>query len=173
MIKSISAIPKLPRLPYVGVQEPLSCSTSILCASVDLQSFECLMRCQRPGWVKASGAFGEVYMARMNGTTPVIVKTARSKQDKQSIEKEMRLLCSVPRHPHVVAALRMCADAPDGQLRLVLEYCAYGSVTSFLQSVSRVGRTLARCVGVLRCVMVCYVTAGSSGPGCGPAVPSG
>lgn len=63
--------------------------------------------------------------------------------DRASIDRERRLLGSIPPHPNVVRVLGVCEDSIDNHLLIVMEYCAGGSLLSYLTLLPKV-----RCVPI-------------------------
>jgi hypothetical protein len=53
-----------------------------------------------------------------------------------AIDNERRLLevLLIKPHKHVVTVYGICTDAPDGGVRLVMDYCACGSLDGMLRS---------------------------------------
>jgi serine/threonine protein kinase len=54
-------------------------------------------------------------------------------EDLREFKQEIDMMQSVGRHPHIVSLIGYCTR--DGQLRLVVEYCAQGDLLSFLRKV--------------------------------------
>ena len=89
--------------------------------------------------VIAKGAFGEVRSAKRSGFGLVVVKTTRAgSYNPASIGKELGFLRDVPPHTHVARVLGVCVDAPGGKLGIVMDYCQYGSLSSFFHSLPKV-----------------------------------
>ena len=84
------------------------------------------------------GAFGDVYRARFHGAAVALKKSAARSSNRASLEKERRLISSVPPHPNVVRVLGVCEDAPDGQAVIVMELCPGGNLKEFFESLPKV-----------------------------------
>ncbi len=84
------------------------------------------------------GAAGTVFAALWRGDTAVAVKKRRgvSSSDAAAVDNERRLLQTLARLPHanVVTVFGLCVDAPDGDLRIVMELCEWGSLEDFLRT---------------------------------------
>jgi hypothetical protein len=71
------------------------------------------------------------------GQTDVAVKSnGVDCADSAAIDNERQLLEVLLSKPHknVVTVYGICTDAPDGGVRLVMDYCACGSLDSMLRS---------------------------------------
>ncbi len=93
-----------------------------------------------------AGAFGEVREAFIDGRSRVALKTSRfaGAIARSSISKELASLKDIMRKPHtnVARILGICIDMPDGDVGIVMEFCAGGSLTSFLKQLPRVSHPL-------------------------------
>jgi hypothetical protein len=83
------------------------------------------------------GAAGVVFTALWRGDTAVAVKKKRgvSSSDAAAVDNERQLVRTLARLPHanVVTVFGVCVDAPDGDLRIVMELCELGSLEDFLR----------------------------------------
>ena len=83
------------------------------------------------------GVAGVVFTALWRGDTAVAVKRKRgvSSSDAAAVDNERLLVQTLARLPHanVVTVFGLCVDAPDGDLRIVMELCELGSVEGFLR----------------------------------------
>lgn len=52
---------------------------------------------------------------------------------RDSVEREVRLLNSLPPHENIVSFVGFCNDHPDQQLRLIMELCEGGSVAELVK----------------------------------------
>ena len=50
---------------------------------------------------------------------------------------EVEVALSVAPNIHIVGVFGICADAPDGRLRMVMEYCEHGSLRSHLSGMEQ------------------------------------
>jgi serine/threonine protein kinase len=62
------------------------------------------------------------------------VWTGLNSANPDAISNECRLLQQLARHPHtnLVQVLGICTDAPDRNVRIVMEYCVPGSLERYL-----------------------------------------
>ena len=87
------------------------------------------------------GAFGEVYAAVWNSDTTVATKVnSDTGIDQNAMAQELSVLAALPPHANVVTVFGVCVDHPDGKLRVVMEYCAHGSVHDYLVGFASAGR---------------------------------
>lgn len=86
------------------------------------------------------GAFGDVLEAVYNGARVAVKKSSILSADTNAIMKERALFGAIPHHPNVVHVLGVCEDTPDGQLWIVMEYAALGSVQSYLRVLTEGGK---------------------------------
>ncbi len=89
----------------------------------------------------SEGAFGSVWKARRGGRGHVVVKSAKAGSlDRSSIAKELGFLRAISQssHTNVARILAVCLDMPGGDLGLVMDYCAFGSLKSFLETLPQV-----------------------------------
>jgi serine/threonine protein kinase len=86
------------------------------------------------------GGFGEVRSAKRKGGALVVLKTTRvaGSFDRSSIGKELGFLRDMVPHTHVARVLGVCVDMPDGERGIIMDYCEYGSLASFLKTLSKV-----------------------------------
>jgi serine/threonine protein kinase len=87
-----------------------------------------------------SGSFGEVFKAKYSDAIVAVKQSGVVCLDRASIERERRLLGSIPPHPNVVRVLGVCEDSVDNHLLIVMEYCAGGSLLSYLTLLPKVCR---------------------------------
>ena len=87
------------------------------------------------------GGFGEVRSAKRKGFGLVVLKTTRmaGSIDRSSIGKELGFLRDIVPHTHVARILGVCVDMPDGELGIIMDYCEYGSLASYLKTLSKRG----------------------------------
>ena len=89
------------------------------------------------------GSFGEVQLAwwASRGKDVAVKANGIHCASTDAIDNETRLLEVLMRYPHrnVVKVLGVCIDAPDGNVRLVMEYCSGGSLDSYLSRVRESG----------------------------------
>lgn len=59
---------------------------------------------------------------------------------------ELDLIAKIPPHPTLVRIHGVCTDFPssDGGPRMVLEYCAGGSLKSYMSTLGTVSRVVAK-----------------------------
>jgi hypothetical protein len=81
-----------------------------------------------------SGSFGTVWKATKLGTPYAVKMTLTNVTDKDSLERERRVCAQLRAKPHrnVVQVFGVCTDAPDGKLRLVLDFCELGALDEYL-----------------------------------------
>ena len=70
---------------------------------------------------------------------------------RELLANEGKLLHVLIRYPHpgIVKAYGMCVDTPDGSVRLVMEFCAGGSLDKHLAGIRESGKVVARICGLL------------------------
>ncbi len=115
----------------VSTSASASTSVSVSAGSIPFVPFADLKFVRSLG----NGAFGDVYAAIWRGDTKVAVKAnGVACADRTAIDNERQLLEVLARFPHtnVVTVYGMCVDAPDGLLRIVMQHCEPGNLTSFL-----------------------------------------
>jgi serine/threonine protein kinase len=70
------------------------------------------------------GAFGQVQRAMWTNNAEVAVKqNGKTCLDRTAIDDERRVLECLAPHVNVVRVFGLCVDAPDGNLRIVMEMC--------------------------------------------------
>ncbi len=84
-----------------------------------------------------SGAFGDVALMewRPRGLEVAVKCNGTDCVDAAAIDNERRLyekLLSSP-HENIVSVHGVCTDAPDGKLRLVMQFCRHGSLGDYLR----------------------------------------
>ncbi|XP_076044158.1 vascular endothelial growth factor receptor 1-like isoform X2 [Oratosquilla oratoria] len=91
-----------------------------------------------------SGAFGKVYKASVANLIPgqskttVAVKMMKCRGDKEQLKalrSELKIMIHIGRHINIVNLLGACSKnmAVKGELLLVVEYCKYGCLLSYMQ----------------------------------------
>ena len=89
------------------------------------------------------GSFGEVCLSRWeDGHMDVAVKAnGVSCMNATAIDNERELLEILFRHPHgnILVVYGIITDAPDGSVRLVMAYCAGGSLDAHLNNIRDAG----------------------------------
>jgi hypothetical protein len=85
------------------------------------------------------GAVGSVYKATHRSVTVAVKVTSDYTVDVGSLRREVELYDLIGRQENVATLFGVCTDAPDGRLRLVMEYCELGSLDTWLASVLRPG----------------------------------
>ena len=72
-----------------------------------------------------------------------------------AIDNERTLLELLLRHPHknLLVVYGIVTDAPDGSVRLVMAYCAGGSLDSYLSNIRELGEVLHDCHC---CTLLCF-----------------
>jgi serine/threonine protein kinase len=78
------------------------------------------------------GGFGQVHSAVWRNTKVAVKRNGVKCTETDAIAMERRLLESIPPHANVVRVYGICIDAPDGNVRIVMEL-AMCSLESFLQ----------------------------------------
>ncbi len=77
--------------------------------------------------------------AKRSGFGLVVLKTTRvGSFNRDSVHKELAFMLQLDPHTHVARVLGVCIDSPDGELGIVMDYCQYGSLASFLATLTKV-----------------------------------
>ena len=103
----------------------------------------------------SSGAFGKVLVAKRSGRGRVVVKTTKvGTLDRASIDKELRFLRDMSGHTNVARILALCLDLAGGDLGIVMDYCEYGSLKSFLRNFASVRSLVVMFIAWLHTLML-------------------
>ena len=99
--------------------------------------------------VLGAGSFGEVYLSWWEGGHVEVAVKANGVSciNTAAIDNERKLLELLLRHPHknILVVYGIVTDAPDDTVRLVMAYCAGGSLDGYLtllRESGQVGNTL-------------------------------
>ena len=94
--------------------------------------------------VLGRGSFGEVHLAWWDGGHMEVAVKANgvSCANAAAIDNERRLLELLLQHPHrnILVVYGICLDAADGCVRLVMAYCAGGSLDGYLAAIREAGQ---------------------------------
>jgi serine/threonine protein kinase len=93
-----------------------------------------------------SGCFGDVFLAKYNGTSVAVKRVGGRTSEASTLEREYRTLASIPPHENVVRLYGVCSDNAELGLLLVMEYCQLGSLKVFLADCPQVEACGALCV---------------------------
>ncbi len=85
------------------------------------------------------GATGSVVTAKYGAVTVAVKVTSDTTADADALRREVELYDMIGRQENVVTLYGVCTDAPDGRLRLVMEYCSHGSLDTWLKRELRTG----------------------------------
>jgi hypothetical protein len=82
-----------------------------------------------------SGSFGTVPLARWGDVTVALKKNKEGCADVGVMGNEVLLYAALHArpHPNILRVHGVCNDHPDGQQRLVMEYCEHGSLEVLLR----------------------------------------
>lgn len=90
---------------------------------------ESIQFCHRLG----QGTFGEVYLAKWNGTVEVAVKMRLNHTDRARFIEEARLMHAF-HHPRIVQLLGVCTEPEDQPVYIIVELMRKGALVDFLRS---------------------------------------
>ena len=88
-----------------------------------------------------AGSFGEVTLSWWEGGHMNVAVKANGVRciNKSAINNERELLELLARqsHANILTVHGIVTDAPDGNVRIVMEYCEYGSLDKHLESIGK------------------------------------
>lgn len=103
------------------------------------------------------GTFGEVYLAKWNGSVEVAVKMRLDPTDRSRFIEEARLMHAF-HHPRIVQLLGVCTEPEDQPVYIITELMRKGALYDFLRTEEGHKLTLDDLIDIMAqvCVHFCY-----------------